>query len=58
MPRRNEYTGEICDYGHAMYIRVVTIPSKAESRRGPTCWLEDCPFHRRWQELQPRRRQG
>lgn len=53
--RRNDYTGDQCDRGHPMYFRVVTVGSGSESRRGPSCWFDDCPVHRAWQEAAGRR---
>jgi len=49
MARRNEYTGEQCSRGHPLYVRVVTGASRPESRRGPSCWHDECPTHREWQ---------
>jgi hypothetical protein len=49
MSRRNEYTGETCENGHAMTFRVVRIGAGPESRRGPTCWHAECSQHRQWQ---------
>jgi hypothetical protein len=50
MARHYEYTGEDCKCGHPMYVRVVTIGSRAESRRGPSCWFDECSRHRSWRE--------
>lgn len=45
MPRTNEYIGQTCECGHPMYVRVVRIGSRPESRRGPSCWYDECPRH-------------
>ncbi len=45
MARRHEYTGEVCQCGNPMYVRVVSVGDRPESRRGPSCWYDDCPRH-------------
>jgi hypothetical protein len=45
MARRHEYTGEVCQCGNPMYVRVVQAGDRPESRRGPSCWYESCPLH-------------
>jgi len=47
MTRRNEYTGEMCECGRPLYVRVVTVGARPESRRGPSCWNSECSIHRR-----------
>lgn len=47
MARRNEYTGDTCACGRPMYVRVVQVGTNPESRRGPSCWYDDCPEHAR-----------
>lgn len=52
MSRHNEYTGETCVCGRPMYYRIVQLGGRPESRRGPSCWYEDCAEQLRWQEQQ------
>jgi hypothetical protein len=53
--RRIEYSGELCECGEPMFSRVVTLGVGVESRRGPTCWLDECWVHRSWLQAADRR---
>jgi hypothetical protein len=46
--RRIEYAGVLCECGEPMFSRIVTLGVGVESRRGPTCWLDECSLHRSW----------
>jgi len=56
MTRRNEYTGEMCECGRPLYVRVVTVGARPESRRGPSCWNSECSIHRRRQQMREQER--
>jgi len=45
-----EYTGEPCECGRPLFARVVTLGVGVESRRGPSCWFDDCSVHRSFEE--------
>jgi hypothetical protein len=53
--RRIEFTGEVCECGEPTFARVVTLGLGVESRRGPSCWLDECAIHRSWQDAAARR---
>lgn len=53
--RRIEYSDESCECGQPMYARVVTLGPGVESRRGPSCWSDECSAHRSWLEAAERR---
>ena len=55
MARRIEYAGVLCECGEPMFSRIVTLGVGVESRRGPTCWLDECSAHQSWQDAAERR---
>ena len=55
MARRIEYTGVPCECGNPMFVRIVTLGAGIESRRGPSCWFDECSAHRGFEEAAARR---